>query len=70
MMVVTNVQSTTQRDKKMIEKVLVNGRVVLVSASEKQIERCFEHYAWDDDNEIVIGKASSSELKKWMESLN
>lgn len=54
----------------MIEKVLVNRRVVLVSASEKQIESCFEHYVWGDDDEVEIKKATSAELKKWMESLN
>lgn len=63
-------QYTTKRDKKMIEKVLVNGRVVLVSDSEKQIERCFEHYVWGDDDEVEIKKSTSAELKKWKEGLN
>ena len=55
----------------MIEKVIVNGRVVLVSSSERQIERCFDTYAnRGEDDEVNVKKASSAELKKWKEALN
>lgn len=64
-------QLLQKRDKKMIEKVLVDGRVVLVSASTKQIESCFDTYANRGEDETVeVKKATSAELKNWKEGLN
>jgi hypothetical protein len=52
----------------MIEKILVNGRVVLVSSSKTQLNNCFDHFALDDGNEITSMPATSDELNDWSNS--
>lgn len=51
----------------MIEKILVNGRVVLVSSSKTQLNNCFDAWANNDDyDEVISVSASSDELNDWV----
>jgi hypothetical protein len=53
----------------MIEKILVNGRVVLVSSSKTELSNCFDAWANDgDEKEVINMPATIDELNAWSNS--
>ena len=47
------------------ERIVVNNKTVFISDSQTQLNNCFDHFALDEDNIVVVEASTREEFEEF-----